>query len=177
MLHKIHVAPGDVFLIRGGLPHAIGPGVTMVEVMEPSDWVLIPEIACCGAALNEKQRFMGIAPERAVEIFDFTSRTEPELLERCSPRPVVIAQSASGSLRWLISPEACELFSVMELTVDGTWEFDNPDAFGIGVVTDGVLAFDGVAVAAGGNFFLPFALKRVRIAGRGRVMLVRPPRS
>ena len=176
MLHKIHVAPGDVIVIRGGLPHAIGPGVTMVEVMEPSDWVLIPEIACCSVNLNEKQRFMGIDPVRAVEIFDFTPCTEEELRARCSPRPRVLEQNASGTLRWLISSEDCELFSVQELTVDGVWDFDNPDSFAIGVVAEGSLAFDGITVAAGGNFFLPFAVKHLRIEGRGRLLLIRPPR-
>ena len=59
MLNRIAVRPGDVIVIRGGLPHAIGPGVTMVEVMEPSDLVIVPEIDCCGVRLTEKQRFAG----------------------------------------------------------------------------------------------------------------------
>ena len=92
------------------------------------------------------------------------------------PCLVAVEQNASGTLRWLISPEDCELFSVQELTVDGVWELDNPDSFAIGVVAEGSLRFDGTAVAAGGNFFLPFAVKHLRIEGRGRLMLVRPPR-
>src|SRR5271155_372061 len=36
---KIPVKPGDVYVVPGGLPHAIGGGVLMVEVMEPTDFV------------------------------------------------------------------------------------------------------------------------------------------
>jgi len=177
MLHKLRVAPGDVLLIPGGLPHAIGPGVTMVEVMEPSDWVLIPEIACCGVDLNEKQRFMGIDPARAVEIFDFTPRSEAEVRELCRPPERVLAKSASGTLRQLIGPDACPLFSVSELTVEGSWELENPDSFAIGVAVEGALELDGRPVAAGESFMMPFAVKRLRIDGKGRLILIWPPRS
>ena len=37
---RLRSAPGDVWIVPGGLPHAIGAGVLMVEVMEPSDWVV-----------------------------------------------------------------------------------------------------------------------------------------
>ena len=43
MMHKIPVKPGEVVIVWGGLPHAIGPGITMVEVMEPSDLTINPE--------------------------------------------------------------------------------------------------------------------------------------
>ncbi|MCL6460172.1 MAG: class I mannose-6-phosphate isomerase, partial [Gorillibacterium sp.] len=39
-LHKIYPQPGDVFLIRGGMPHAIGPGNWMIEIQEPTDYTI-----------------------------------------------------------------------------------------------------------------------------------------
>ena len=175
MLNKLRVAPGDVILIRGGLPHAIGPGVTMVEIMEPSDFVVIPERECCGVVLDEKQRFMGIAPETALGIFDFTPTTGEALRKRCRPASRVLAATASGTLRSLIAPTDCEYFSAVELTLAGEWEFDNPDSCGIGIVVDGELDFDGITVGRGGNFFLPWCIKRLPVTGRGRLIMVRPP--
>ncbi len=175
MLNKIHVAPGDTIVIRGGLPHAIGPGVTMVEIMEPSDWVVIPEIECCGVELNEKQRFMGLAPETAVGMFDFTPLTPARIREKYSPVPQVLEQKPSGLFRELISPSECELFSVYELNLDGEWDFVNTGSCGIGVVVEGCLSFDGLPISSGGNFFLPYALKRVHIVGKGRLLVIRPP--
>jgi len=175
MLNRIEVAAGDVIIIRGGVPHAIGPGVTMVEIMEPSDWVVIPEIECCGVSLNEKQRFMGISPKTAVGMFDFTPLTPEEIRARFSPVPKLIRETSEGCLRTLISSENCELFSAYGLSVDGNWELENPDSSGIGIVTEGTLDFDGIRLRAGENFFLPYNLKKLPVCGRGKMILIRPP--
>ena len=177
MLNRIEVAAGDVIIIRGGVPHAIGPGVTMVEIMEPSDWVVIPEIECCGVSLNEKQRFMGIDPADAVGMFDFTPLTPEEIRKRYSPYPATLSETPEGRLRSLISRSDCELFSAAELTLDGEWELVNPDPFAIGIVADGKLDFGGIELGAGGNFLLPHELKQLKVTGRGRVMLISPPDS
>ena len=175
MLNRITVSPGDTIIIRGGVPHAIGPGVTMVEIMEPSDWVIIPEIECCGVRLNEKQRFMGIAPETAMGMFDFTSQTPEQIRARFSPAPKIVKETSAGVLRTLISPEDCELFSAYELCTKGEWELENPDSCGIGIVTDGILSFDGIRLRAGENFFLPYELGKLKVSGQGRMILIRPP--
>ena len=35
-MHKIRVKPGDVFIIEGGCPHAIGSGCLLLEIQEPT---------------------------------------------------------------------------------------------------------------------------------------------
>ena len=177
MLNRIDVKPGDTIIIRGGVPHAIGPGVTMVEVMEPSDWVVIPEINCCGVQLNEKQRFMGIAPETAIGMFDFTPQTQEQIRARFSPVPKILSQTEAGILRSLISPEDCELFSASELALDGSWLFENQDACATGIITEGVLCLDGISMRAGENFFLPYATRTLQITGRGKMIMIRPPKA
>ena len=176
MLNKIPVAPGDVIIIRGGVPHAIGPGVTMVEIMEPSDWVILPEIECCGIQLNEKQRFMGIDPETAVDMTDFTPHTEAEIRAKFFPVRKLLERQGGSSLTSLISPEDCEYFSACELHVEGKFQLRNPDSFAIGAVTAGTLDFGGTEVRQGGSFFLPFAVKSLQISGKGNCILIRPPR-
>ncbi len=42
-LHKIPVKAGDVFLIPGGVPHAMGSGVFFAEVQQPTDLTLRTE--------------------------------------------------------------------------------------------------------------------------------------
>ena len=176
MLNKIAVKPGDTIIIRGGVPHAIGPGVTMVEIMEPSDWVVIPEIECCGVQLNEKQRFMGIAPETAVGMFDYTPHSIPEIRAKFFPERKLLERQGNSRLTSLISPEDCDLFSACEIEVAGKFQFRNPDSFAIGAVVEGSLNFGGAELPQGGNFFLPHAVKELEISGHGRVILIRPPR-
>jgi mannose-6-phosphate isomerase len=55
---KILVKPGNVLFIPGGVPHAIGEGVFMVEIMEPSDLVVRFEFERAGYTLPESARFM-----------------------------------------------------------------------------------------------------------------------
>ncbi|MBQ7179130.1 MAG: hypothetical protein IJS08_17070 [Victivallales bacterium] len=177
MLNRIDVKPGDTIIIRGGVPHAIGPGVTMVEVMEPSDWVVIPEINCCGVQLSEKQRFMGIAPETAIGMFEFTPQTQEQIRARFSPVPKILRQTENGTLRSLISPADCELFSASELVLDGTWLLENQDACAIGIITEGALCLDDIPMRAGENFFLPYATRTLQITGRGKMIMIRPPKA
>jgi mannose-6-phosphate isomerase len=42
-LHKLPVAPGDSILVPAGTPHAIGPGVFVAELQEPTDLSILLE--------------------------------------------------------------------------------------------------------------------------------------
>jgi mannose-6-phosphate isomerase len=56
-LHRIPLKQGDVYLVEGGIPHAIGKGCFLIEVQEPTDLTLrteritprghsVPDLAC-----------------------------------------------------------------------------------------------------------------------------------
>ena len=59
----------------------------------------------------------------------------------------------------------------------GTWQQENSDSFGIGIVVEGELEINGTGLCSGDNFFLPYAVKKLTVKGSGRMMLIRPPRS
>jgi mannose-6-phosphate isomerase len=42
-LNAVPVSPGDAILVPAGLPHAIGPGVLIVELQEPTDFSVLLE--------------------------------------------------------------------------------------------------------------------------------------
>ncbi len=73
---KIEVKPGDVLFIPGGVPHAIGGGIFMVEIMEPSDLVVRFEFERAGYTLPESARFMNRGLDFCLDIFDFEARPE-----------------------------------------------------------------------------------------------------
>jgi mannose-6-phosphate isomerase len=85
---KIPVRPGDTFLIPGGTPHALGAGVFMVEIQEPSDLVVRFEFERAGYLLPEAARFMNRDVDFALQIFNFTPLPLPEIDRRvrCHPR-------------------------------------------------------------------------------------------
>jgi len=62
----------DVFIVPGGLPHAIGEGILMVEIMEPTDLFVRAEFSRAGVLLPEEKRYLGRDVEFALAMFDYT---------------------------------------------------------------------------------------------------------
>ncbi|MBA3846832.1 MAG: class I mannose-6-phosphate isomerase, partial [Planctomycetes bacterium] len=71
MLNRIPVEPGDAYLIPGRVPHAIGPGVLMLEVQEPSDWVVQVERHCAGTRLSDQDMWGPLEPDVGLACFDY----------------------------------------------------------------------------------------------------------
>ncbi len=42
-LHKFEVKAGVTYLMKGGVPHAIGAGCLLIEVREPTDYTIRTE--------------------------------------------------------------------------------------------------------------------------------------
>lgn len=182
MLHKFEVKPGDVFVVYGRMPHAIGPGITMVEVMEPTDYVIIPEKNCFGVELSPEKRFGGLAPETAMDIFDYRVSAREEILRRCCPPPELIRERSGGVMRRIISREKEKFFEAQRLTLHGKWDLGaGDDSFRIGIVTDGVaeLLSAGVAMPLipGDSFFIPASSPETCLTGKGEFILILPPEA
>lgn len=115
---RIPVRPGDVWLVPGGLPHAIGEGVLMLEVMEPSDLVVRCEFEREGIVVPPAARFMGRDPDFALQIFDFTPRSAAAVQSQCRTAPQPVARgSGFAAVEQLIGPTQTNCFSITRLTV------------------------------------------------------------
>ena len=38
LMNCLEVKPGETYLVKGGVPHAIGAGCTLIEIQEPTDY-------------------------------------------------------------------------------------------------------------------------------------------
>src|SRR6185436_9066695 len=76
---KIMVRPGDTFIIPGGTPHALGAGLFLVEIQEPSDLVVRFEFERAGYVLPEAARFMNRDVDFALTVFNLAPLTATEL--------------------------------------------------------------------------------------------------
>lgn len=134
---RIPVKPGDVFLLPGGRPHALGEGILMLEIMEPSDLAVRFEFERCGYVIPEKARFMDRGIETALDVFNFEP-VPPEKIDdefRCQPT-VVIDDKNGNCLEELIGPDKTPCFTVKRASVKGNFA-RHQDSFFIGVVTEG----------------------------------------
>jgi len=112
---EIPLRVGEVWCVPGGMPHAIGAGVLMLEVMEPSDLVVRCEFERCGLVVPPEGRFMGRGLDFCLDIFDYRSRSVDEIRESCrlTPRPT----GEQGEER-LVGREQTDCFEVVRLKTD-----------------------------------------------------------
>jgi mannose-6-phosphate isomerase len=99
---------GDVWRVPGGMPHAIGEGVLMLEVMEPSDLVVRCEFVREGIVVPAAGRFMGRDLDFCLRIFDCRSRSVEEIRRRCRLQPRAIGPY----LEELVGPAHTDCFRI-----------------------------------------------------------------
>lgn len=134
---RIPVKPGDVFLLPGGRPHALGEGILMLEIMEPSDLAVRFEFERCGYVIPEKARFMDKGIETALDVFNFDP-VPPEHIDsefRCLPT-VLVNDTNGNTLEELIGPDKTSCFTVKRAEVKASFK-RKENAFFYGVVTQG----------------------------------------
>lgn len=130
---KIPVKPGDVFLIPGGFPHALGEGILMVELMEASDLAVRFEFERGGFVLPEEARFLGKDLDFALTVFDHT----PVVAEKFQCHPELIRQFPDGSeQRLFIGKEHTNCFFARETLVKKEITKEESE-FHIVIVTEG----------------------------------------
>ncbi len=143
---KITVAPGDTWLVPGGVPHALGEGLLLVEIQEPSDLVVRFEFERGGYVLPEPARFMNRGLEFCLDIFDFTPWSRERLAsEAACPARRRRALGPDSYQDDLIGPERTSCFRVRcsHLRSPAT---KSEDSAYIGIVTEGACT-----VGAGGE--------------------------
>ena len=178
---KIPVRPGDTFIIPGGTPHALGAGVFMVEIQEPSDLVVRFEFERAGYVLPESARFMGRGLEFCLDVFNLAPLTAAEIdvRVRCRPRRLR-ALGPSSYQDELIGASQTDCFRVLKSFLDAPVVKDLTSC-AIAIVTAGE-----VTVTAGGEthrlrtydkVFLPAALGSVAFvpAPRAEILESYPP--
>jgi mannose-6-phosphate isomerase len=82
-MHELRVASGDVVFVPAGTPHAIGEGILMVELQEPTDFSVLLEWA--GFELTEDQGHLELGWDRALQALDRSGWDEQSAHELRGP--------------------------------------------------------------------------------------------
>lgn len=147
---RIAVAPGEVWLVPGGWPHAIGPGVLMLEVMEPSDLVVRCEFEREGIVVPPAARFMGRDLDFCLDVFDYTARSAAEVRAACRLATAPVPDALAGRTT-LIGSAHTSCFAVDRLTIPrgGTTVLPRNGRIAIALVESGsaTLVHDGGSLA------------------------------
>lgn len=179
---KIEVKPGDVLFIPGGVPHAIGDGIFMVEIMEPSDLVVRFEFERAGYTLPESARFMNRSLDFCLDMFDFETRPESIVRSENMFEPRLEAAYGETAHRYhLIGAETTPCFRIKKSVIKGVIERQE-NTFFTGVITAGscVLKTGDATIALDtyGKFFCPAGLGNYTIEAEQEVHILEcfPPK-
>ena len=160
-MRELPVAAGDAVFVPAGAPHAIGAGILMVEVQEPTDLSVLLEWD--GFELTEDEGHLGLGWETALRALDRTAWDEAR----------VAALRGPGEGRSLL-PAAADPWFRAERVRGG----DELDAgFSILVGLGGAGELGGVPFGRGTALLVPHAAGTLRLGGDVEAIRCRPPAS
>ena len=131
---KIPIKPGDVFMVPGGMPHAIGEGVFMVEIMEPTDFAVRIEFERGGYLLPEASRFMNRGIDFALSMFNYEPTPVETIKERFFCKPGILETQNNSTEYTLIDAQETPCFSVNRIDVKDCY-VKEAHTFYIGIVS------------------------------------------
>ncbi|MDD4891534.1 MAG: class I mannose-6-phosphate isomerase [Phycisphaerae bacterium] len=164
---RIPVAPDEVWVVPGGVPHAIGEGLLVLETMEPTDLVVRCEFEREGIVVPPAARFMGRNPDFALGIFDYTPLSESAVRARCCIAPTVLRREAGLLHERLIGSEQTDCFVIERVSVASSAAIAKTQTIQIGVVADGAgqvcVGDEAIGVRRGSRFLLAAAARELRV--------------
>ena len=166
LLHEVEVSPGDVVWVPPGELHAIGAGVFLLELQQPEDLSILLEWE--GFALDgARDGHLGVGFATALGAVTLRRRSAEDVAQLVRTIP------AAGSM---FPVAADRYFRLDRVLVDGHATLDR--GFAIVVVAEGGVVLErqqDVILNRGATAVVPAAAGRVRLRGRGTVLVCRPP--
>ncbi|WP_309380422.1 class I mannose-6-phosphate isomerase [Cerasicoccus frondis] len=138
----IPVKPGDVITVPGGVSHALGAGVLLVEILEPSDWVARFEFKRGNFVLPEKDRFMGRGLDFALDMFDLREKSVDYVRENYLCAAELLCETKLARRERLIGPAHTDCFQVCKTSWSGRVR-RSVESYSIAIVVQGSCRLGG----------------------------------
>lgn len=119
LLNRIPVKPGETYLVRGGIPHAIGAGCLLIEIQEPTDYTIrVERVTPSGFRIDDRMCHQGLGFKRMFECFNFTGENEERTKEKFRIRPRKLCRDGTEEFE-LVGYEDTPCFRMEKLTLEG----------------------------------------------------------
>ena len=164
-LNRLPAGAGDAIFVPAGVPHAIGDGLLIVELQEPTDMSVLLEWDGFGIA-DEAEATLGLGWERARGCVELAASDPHELR---GPAP-------EGPVASLLPAAADPFFRAQRVT--GGAELER--GFGVAIVLEGAGALQtessgALELSRGAAVLIPWAAGAARVTGDVVATLCRPP--
>lgn len=168
------------------MPHALGPGCFVFEIQEPTDFTAVPLSQQDYIAFRQKANptavFTLVDEElyerRTLGSFDYTGRTQSEVLALTKSSNPTIRSGEWGEERLIVGPEQTPYFSCTSISVNGEVDLLPTRRIQIGIVTEGegeiITPENSMSVKKGSEVFFPYAAVNVKLRGRFVILLSHP---
>lgn len=136
-LHELEVHPGDAVFVRPGLPHAIGAGVFLAEVQEPTDFSVMAEYR--GFPIAPDDAHLGRGWPLMIDVFDRNGLSQDEL-SALRPKPLPITGNDSVSVWYeedVLGSQSHRYFRAYRLVTRGPTPWPHHGTFAVGIVVGG----------------------------------------
>ncbi|QWF82783.1 class I mannose-6-phosphate isomerase [Amycolatopsis sp. CA-230715] len=170
-LNSVAVSPGDTVYIPSGLPHAIGEGVFVVELQQPTDFSLTIEWR--NFLDSPEKGHLGLGFDTALRALDTSGWDEDRL-------GGIVKRTAgdSSSTVDLLAAGSEEFFRADQLRPDGPLALDPSFAVLVVLEGSGTLRTEHggeTALSKGDTFVVPHAAGQAELSGDLTVIRCRPP--
>lgn len=160
MLHHFDVKPGDTFLIKGGVPHAIGTGCLLVEIQEPTDYTIrIERVTPKGLKISDMQCHQGLGFEKMFECFDFTGYSQQQAFDNWKIPARILEETQDAVRKEIIGYDSTDCFKMELCEINKSYTFKKSGVFfGMYILEGkGQISGDGLCtkINAGDQFFVP----------------------
>lgn len=176
-LDRHEVVAGDVVFVPPGRPHAIGAGVFMVEVQEPTDFSIVTETR--GVPIEPEDAHLRLGWDRMIEAVERAPLAGGiEALRRSMPAGTPEQELSRVDL---LPPEAAPFFRAERIEVRGRDTYPLSGGCSILIVVGGTGALrsplGAEPLGSGDTIFVPAAAaSALTIEGNGLVLIAcRPP--
>jgi mannose-6-phosphate isomerase len=162
-LNPVDVAAGDAIFVPAGTAHAIGEGLLIVELQEPTDLSILLEWDGFGIADTEEAT-LGLGWSTALACVNQAASDASHLR---GPAP-------DGAVSDLLPAPAADFFRAHRVAPgEGTVELD--PGFAVAIVTDGAGELAGLSVTRGDALVVPYAAGPIAASGDLTAIVCRPP--
>jgi mannose-6-phosphate isomerase len=185
-LHKVPLTEGEVLLIEGGVPHAIGSGCFLIEIQEPTDYTLrIERTTVRGDTLPDAACHQGAGFDKVMDGFHYDACSYEETLNRWRIKPRIIRNIDGGKEVVLIGKNHTDRFRMHRLDVKSELKTEPFEGFAIAIATSGrgMINWGGgtMEIRQSDQLFIPASVGHLRWGntGNGELTLVLcfPPAS
>ncbi|MEJ2855542.1 MULTISPECIES: class I mannose-6-phosphate isomerase [unclassified Saccharothrix] len=160
-LNPVSVQPGDTVFVPAGVPHAIGEGVFIVELQQPTDFSVTLEWR--GFLDNPEAWHLGLGQDTALECVERSAQRVEDLVLR----------TGTSSSANLLGAQADPFFRADRLHVSGRAVLE--ESFAVLVVLEGEGALDALPLRRGSTVVVPHAAGACELSGDLVVVRCRPP--